>query len=609
VRVRLLRGVLLAIACLAFAWATWLTAFGGFDWNIAGLKLTSNNPSRLFVIGAVALAGYFFAGGRIRYAAVETAVRAIGARPHWVALVIAIGATATAWTQATRIAGGPDPYGYVSQAEMWLAGQLEIPQPWAADVPWPDAVLTFAPLGYGPAVSGAAIVPTYSPGLPMLLAIAKLAGGQCALYAIVPLTLGLGVLATYVLGVRLGSPWTGVAAAWLVATSPVVLEVALESITDVPSMTVWSLAWCVLLPGGRWWHALGAGLLAGLGILIRPNLVALVVPMAVWCLVRAWARPSWSAKLRDAALFTAAVLPAVAAIAWLNAHWYGSPLRSGYGAASNLFSLVNVRPNLERFVAWIAETQTPLAFVGLAALAIPARRLWPGVADRRVFAAIGAFVLLLWAQYSLWVVFESAGFLRFLLASWPFMLLGLAAVLLAVGRLGRAAAVLVTAAIVALGVWQIRVAIGREVFLQQQAAEHEVPLGRLIRQHTAENSVMLTIQRSGSLRYYAGRMTLRYDALHPQWLDRAVAWLGDHGSHVYALLDAREVAEVRARFAGQQRLSGFEQPILIYEPASVALFDLSADPASLPPPIVIRHRLPRGAGCDPPVEPPRLVLR
>ena len=63
--------------------------------------------------------------------------------------------------------------------------------------------------------------------------------------------------------------------------------------------------------------------------------------------------------------------------------------------------------------------------------------------------------------------------------------------------------------------------------------------------HTPPNSVLLTSERSGSMRYYGGRVTLRYDLLHPEWLDRAVAWLTTRGVRVYAVLDRRQADEVK----------------------------------------------------------------
>ncbi len=56
------------------------------------------------------------------------------------------------------VASGADAYGYISQADLWIKGQLTVPQEWVAPAPWPEAIWTSTPLGYGPAVTGAAIV-------------------------------------------------------------------------------------------------------------------------------------------------------------------------------------------------------------------------------------------------------------------------------------------------------------------------------------------------------------------------------------------------------------------------------------------------------------------
>ena len=127
-------------------------------------------------------------------------------------------------------------------------------------------------------------MPTYSPGLPMLMGGMKLVSGQCGLFAVTPLLAGLAVLATYGLGRRLGSPPTGLAGAWFLATSPIVAG-TMEPLTDVPVMSAWSIAFYFLLGQGAR-SAAAAGLFAALAIFIRPNLFPLAAPMAAWFLVR-----------------------------------------------------------------------------------------------------------------------------------------------------------------------------------------------------------------------------------------------------------------------------------------------------------------------------------
>src|SRR5262245_42228300 len=351
-----IRAVLLGAACTAAAWSAALALFGGFKGRVFGVAIRSNNPDRAFLIACIALAGYFVAGGRIPRETVRRlrsagskvvdalssgglcVVGALARRPGLVAASIALTLAITAMAGSTRIAGGADAYGYVSQADLWLAGDLVIKQPWVAEVPWPYAEWSFSPLGYRPAEPPGqwTIVPTYSPGLPLLLAGAKLLGGQCALYAVVPLMTGLGVLVTYCIGKRLVSPWGGVIAAWLVATSPIVIGIALEPLTDVPVMTAWATCIYLLVApiGGRLSPAI-VGLAAGIAILIRPNLVPLTIPIGMWYLIRR--QTGGGSRLLSSALFALGALPAILLIAVLNTHLYASPFESGYGSLSDLY--------------------------------------------------------------------------------------------------------------------------------------------------------------------------------------------------------------------------------------------------------------------------------
>src|SRR6188508_1174030 len=141
-----LRRVLLAAACIATAWSAALVLFGGFNTRVFGIAIRSRNPDRALMIACIAVAAYFVAGGRIPRdtarrvgsAAAEIG-RALLMRPGLIAAVLALTLAITAFVAGTRIAGGADAYGYVSQADLWLAGELVIKQPWVAEIPWPNA--------------------------------------------------------------------------------------------------------------------------------------------------------------------------------------------------------------------------------------------------------------------------------------------------------------------------------------------------------------------------------------------------------------------------------------------------------------------------------------
>ena len=60
--------------------------------------------------------------------------------------------------------------------------------------------------------------------------------------------------------------------------------------------------------------------------------------------------------------------------------------------------------------------------------------------------------------------------------------------------------------------------------------------------------MIIAAQHSGSLRYYAGRLTLRWDTGDVAWLDRTVEWLAAHGHHPYFVLEPQEIVQLRARY-------------------------------------------------------------
>jgi hypothetical protein len=120
------RVAMLLIVCASFLWTLWLLAFGGFGVTLLGARIRSNNPQRVFEITLIALIGFFLAGGRIPVARIAAHLRAVaaglGRYPGRVALLIAIGSAIAAYAGSTRIAGGPDVYGYVSQADQQRQG-------------------------------------------------------------------------------------------------------------------------------------------------------------------------------------------------------------------------------------------------------------------------------------------------------------------------------------------------------------------------------------------------------------------------------------------------------------------------------------------------------
>ena len=505
-----------------------------------------------------------------------------------IALALSVATFLCGFACGSRALGASDTYGYVSEAELWLDGNLKIDQLFAMEPPWPQPALTFSPFGYRPDPRDERwLVPTYSPGLPMLMAVSKTLGGQDALFIVVPICAGLLVLATWQLGCRLRMPVVGLAAAWLVATSPVVLGHAMSAWSDVPAAAAWAGAFCLLLGEGLA-RAAGAGLLASLAIVIRPNMVPLVAVMCLYDVFGIRNAGTRRQALARVLVFAVASLPGALVVAAINQHLFGSPFVSGYGNLDELFAWSRVPTNLGRYLEWLIESHTPLVLLGLGAIFVPRRALWPHT-DRLVFVVIGLFVATVWVIYCGWMVFDKWWFCRFLLPTWPFMMLGVAtwaALLFRRDSLwGKRAAIV---GLITLGAIQIRFADDQGVFNIARSEHRNVSVAQLLRQATVPRSVTLAKFHGGSLRYYGGRLTLNWAHLDGRWLERAVQWLGAHGVHTYAVLEDWEMPEFRAHFAESRGFAPLEAPPIatFIDPGKVMIFDLSNPPISSAKPMV-----------------------
>jgi hypothetical protein len=610
--------VALVVTALCGAWTIVLLSYGGFDAEIFGIKITTHEPLRPMAFTFVAFVVYATASGVTRMIARARAILAVTTdatdrmddRLIAAALVMFVVAAGVAY--GSKAAGGSDSYGYISEAELWLSGHLTISEPWIREVPWPGAEYTFAPLGYHHGPDRTTIVPVYSPGLPILMALAKRLAGQCAIFWVVPLSGGVLALATFGIGRRLGQSRDGVIAAWLVVTSPTFLFMLMAPMTDVPVAAAWAIVFWSLL-GGTIGSSLLAGLSAALAVLIRPNLVPMVTLPALWLVMNVWRSPvgARSRRMWQLALFFVGLAPGIMAVAALNRLWYGSPVRSGYGTLDAIFAWSNVLPNLKNYAAWFVKTQTPLATLGLVALFIPTAWLWPRVTNRFTLVIFGLFVLAMWAEFSVYEVFDAWWYLRFLLPCWPFIMLGLATVLRLPARSGTMAGRLVTAAIVvALGLHGVRLAAQENVFDLQRGENKYPSVANVVRQRTDPNAVILSGLHSGSVRYYGGRMTMVYFNIDRPWLDRVVTWLAANGAHPYALLEEWEIKEFHERFSPLNVVGRLEMPpVFRYEDgAKIYFFDLLRPAGSAEPDEVIIE--PAGpVTCQPPAPPPTLVFK
>jgi hypothetical protein len=530
--------------------------------------------------------------------------------PVLLALLLAATITALSFVYSSKVGGGSDSYGYLSEAELFLNGQVSIDQSFTRNLPWAQPRVTFTPLGYrlSDDVPGR-IVPVYPPGFPLLLAGAKKIAGDSAKFWIVPISAGLLVFAAFGIGRRLASDAAGLIAAWLVATSPSVLNMSVQTMSDIPAAGVLAAAlWLSLADSGS--AVATAGLLSGLGLLIRPNLAPLAAVLVFRFLIESFNRSTRQRALVQGALFSAGVLAGAGVLAAMNHATYGAALRSGYGSLNGFFAAEHIRPNITNYLSWFVESQTWIALLGFAAIFVPSRRLWPA-ASRRHVIVVAAFTAVLWGMYFVYMVFDVWWYLRFLLASWPSIMAGTGALAVLLMRWRPAVTrPLVTAGVVALGCYGLYQSYAYRVFDIWRIERRFIAAGKIAERLTVPNSVIITGQHSGSLRYYAGRMTMRYDMIEHDDVDRVVDWLKNQGVHVYLLVERWELEDIDTRYDRTRTMDAIETaPLVIFnDPGEFWLFDLS-HPRRPGDAIEMATGVDRGLRVPGPASPPRLVFR
>jgi hypothetical protein len=532
------RGLLVA-ALLALIWSLVLTITGGFAIETAWRLISSRNAVRPFVAGLAILAFYLAVWRRHwrddlgRSALPATWPPLLGGLAAAAALILGVG-----W--GTHVAAGPDQSGYVSEAALFARGELTIPTPpWSHDAPWNDAPYSASPVGWRPARWAQSLAPTYSPGLPLIMAMFQLVGGDDAVYYVVPLLGTLFLWSTYWLGSAMAGRWAGALGAVLVVSSPIFLFMQQQAMSDVPVAAFLTLSMAAAFGGAHPWLA---GFAAAGGILTRPNLVPLtLIPFALL-----WSRGGLD--IRRLGAFLLPVAAASAMVGALNWYYFASPLESGYGALANLYSLDFIAPNLRQYGRWTVMLHTPLLFVGTCAPLLA--RGERGHRWRTALVTLGC-PLMLMATYMPFLVFNPTdwGSMRFLLPAIATLSagVGLVAVTLvsrARSRVAVVAAGLVTAAVAAHG-WTFAVEkgvfrqrIGDARFARAVEVAHSLP----------QPSVFISNSHSGTLRFYTGRDILRFEAIGVAELDIAMDHLTRKGYHLFFIGDEFELDQFRTAF-------------------------------------------------------------
>jgi hypothetical protein len=567
-----MRRILLAFSAFFAIWAAVVVAAGGIQFRIAGVLFRSRDPQRalLALIALLLIQAVVFREQFQRV--IESIAAAARRRASWLGALVALVAVGHAVHYGGFVAGGSDSYGYVSQAYGWAAGPLPRAYDLPLSLPLPNGEAMQIPLGHRPGQTPHTMVPTYAPGLPLLMTAGLLTVGTIGPYLVAPISAGLFVWFTYCLGRRAGGPIAGIVAAVFAATSPIVLFQSITPMSDVPAGALWTgAASAALMPSRR--GAILSGVAAALGLLVRPNLPLLALVPLAWIFFAARGRE----RFARTAIYLLPIVPVAIGVAWLNNTWYGSPLASGYGRTSDLYSLESVWPNIQRYFTWLWQSQSPwmlLVVIALLAFARPWRE------RSAVGMALAIFLATLFS-YIAYFPFDAWWYLRFLLPGLGGFYVLMAVALTIVARLvprpwGKVAA----AVIVLLIVKQtMSFALEKDTFGPLTNSEHRyLDVGDFINHALPENAVLFAMQHSGSARLYGGRMTLRYDFLEPEWAGRVVPELERQGLHPYLVIDDWEVSDVQKHFGlPADRPLPWPYVARMRESGGVTIYDLGTD--------------------------------
>ena len=529
------RRLCLALAAGLVIVAVLLAVSGGFRVTAGGLRFSARSPLPAAIAAVFALAAWYFLARRSQRVSLDLdeAFRLIERRSSIITLSIAIASGLVAFLFATGAAAGADASGYLSEAKLLAEGQLGYRDTLAPVVGGWQSGLT-SPLGWRPGAIEGWQSPTYPPGLPLLMAMPHWAGGAPAASAVVAVSAAIAVWATGMAAGRL-SGVAAIVAALSLAVLPVFIYQSVQPMSDVPVTAAWMVCWLILLSRGD--KPLGlsfaAGVACAFAVSIRPNLAPLAIVPLVFVFVRT--------NVRHAVAFALPVAVATLALMWLQWQWYGSPLRSGYGTADEIFDFANIRPNAVFYAGELISTAPILLLAPIGA--------WLVRRDRRAWA-LAAFAALVVAAYLVYAVFQHWSYLRFLLPALAIGSIFIGAVVAwMVAGLPAAARAPVTFT-VALAIAGIGIANARvlDAFALKDQHHRIVQLGEHLAAIPAD-AVIVAGEQSGSMRYYTSRPVIRWEAASADDLTRALAALAAANRPVWFVLDAWEEEPFRAKFA------------------------------------------------------------
>jgi len=213
-------------------------------------------------------------------------------------------------------------------------------------------------------------------------------------------------------------------------------------------------------------------------------------------------------------------------------------------------------PNLQRYPLWLLRTEPPFVLLALAGPWALSR------SNRQLGWWLLAFASATFACYIPYAIFDDWWYLRFVLPAFPSLLiLSSAAFVSAVGRFRvPVRAIAIAAAAIVLVALHLTAAVNGSAFRLHDYERRFRDAGEYVAQHLPPNAAVVTVWQSGSVRFYSGRLTMLWNSIDAEWLDRSLAFLRAQGYEPYLLFESNEERDFRRKFNGHSPIGALDWP-------------------------------------------------